>query len=91
MTWSLCFLMRRIRCSLRTFRKDNISRRSCAGLSTPFSGEQYVSLFRRDSIAFLEKGELITTSSKDLVILEIDAHRTKRLRVVPARKQTRAA
>ena len=45
--------------------------------ATPFSGEQYVSLFRRDSIAFLEKGELITTSSKDLVILEIDAHRTK--------------
>ena len=44
---------------------------------TSFSGEQYVSLFRRDSIAFLEKGELITTSSKDLVILEIDAHRTK--------------
>jgi hypothetical protein len=46
-------------------------------LPTPFSGEQYVSLFRRDSIAFLEKGELITTSSKDLVILEIDAQRTK--------------
>jgi len=46
-------------------------------MTASFSSERYASLLRRDSVVFLDKGERILSSSKGLVILEIDAHRTK--------------
>ena len=46
-------------------------------LAPHFSADRYVSLLRRNSVGFLEKGEQISNASKDVVVLEIDAHRTE--------------
>jgi hypothetical protein len=46
-------------------------------LSPSFSSSRYVSVLRRTTVSVLEKGEPILNSSKEAVILEIDAYRTK--------------
>jgi len=50
------------------------------GRRTPsYSSERYASLLRRESTGFFEKGEQIANSSKDVVVLEVDLHRTQDL------------
>jgi SAM-dependent methyltransferase len=50
------------------------------GRRTPsFSPDRYASLLRRESAGFFEKGEQIANSSNDVIVLEVDAHRTRDL------------